>query len=421
MSLGYRLLALVLGAQVRALVKRHRPFFVGVAGSIGKTSTKIAIAQLLSAKYRVCFQENNRNGFLTTPFVFYDLQVPGPWDVVGWTNALVGNFFRYRRAYPYVCVVVELGTDNPGYLARFKQYLELDVGVLSAITNEHMEAFESLENIAKEETVLGSFSKRLIVNGDLCEAKYLESLNREYETYGLEGAADHTLYDVRMDHPDKCEFAVSPTRNKVRLTTGIACKQRLYSICAAVAVGRLASMSEQEIEAGLQRIGQVSGRLQKLAGVLGSTLIDDTYNAGPKSMQLAIDVLCRFDAPQRVAVLGSMNELGAISAEEHRRIGLYCKPNKIDLVVVVGKEAQEHLAPAAREVGCRVVDAANAEEAGRIAREHLVPNAVVLFKASGRRLYLEEAVKELLANPADQSKLVRQDARWMRKKAKERL
>jgi len=133
-------------------------------------------------------------------------------------------------------------------------------------------------------------------------------------------------------------------------------------------------------------------------------------------MIIALDTLYARPSLQRIAILGMMNELGESSAFEHKKIGEYCDPKLIDLAVTVGNDANEFLAPAAKNRGCNVYQAEDAADAAEYVKEHLQEKAVILAKGSQNGVYLEEALKLLLEDRSDISKLVRQDKNWLQKK-----
>ena len=156
--------------------------------------------------------------------------------------------------------------------------------------------------------------------------------------------------------------------------------------------------------------------MQKLKGIKKSTIIDDTYNASPDAVKIALDTLYSYPATQRIAILGMMNELGGLSEIEHKKVGRYCDPKFLDLVVAVGKDANAFIARAAKENGCQVYEAKNAIDAGEFVAEKMKEGAVILAKGSQNGVFTEEALKPLLADKSDFRKLVRQDKYWMNKK-----
>jgi UDP-N-acetylmuramoyl-tripeptide--D-alanyl-D-alanine ligase len=150
-----------------------------------------------------------------------------------------------------------------------------------------------------------------------------------------------------------------------------------------------------------------------LRGLNGSTIIDDTYNSSPAAAVGAVQTFYSMDAPQRIAIMGSMNELGESSAAEHEKIGRLFNPDMVEWVITVGEEAEKYLAPAAHSNGCQVKSFRNAVQAGAFAHSVLEPGALVLAKGSQNAGYVEEAVKILLLDQDDAAKLVRQSPAWM--------
>ena len=111
-----------------------------------------------------------------------------------------------------------------------------------------------------------------------------------------------------------------------------------------------------------------------------------------------------------------MNELGETSAREHEELGAYCRADELDCVVTIGEKSREYLAPMAEKAGCRVKSFMNPVEAGEFVRSIVKSGAIILAKGSQNGVFAEEAVKLLLEDSSDTSKLVRQSKGWMEKK-----
>jgi UDP-N-acetylmuramoyl-tripeptide--D-alanyl-D-alanine ligase len=181
----------------------------------------------------------------------------------------------------------------------------------------------------------------------------------------------------------------------------------------AVAVAAKMGLMPDEIARGLALIQPVPGRMNILRGVEESIIIDDTYNSSPLAASSALQALYSLQTPQRIAILGSMNELGTTSAAEHEKIGLMCDPMMLSWVITIGEEAEKYLAPAARRRGCQVKSFKSAIEAGGFAHQVMAKGAVVLVKGSQGGIYAEEAVK-VLCMMDDDTKLVRQSPEWIK-------
>lgn len=417
-KLGKAFLARQLEQQVVRLRQRNKFTVIAVAGSVGKTSTKLAIAKTLSGGLKVQYQEGNYNDRLTVPLVFFGHEQPGIYNLIGWRQIIRHNREQLAKPYPYDVVVVELGTDAPGQLKDFA-YLQPDIFVLTAIADEHMEYFKTLPAVAAEELVPVSYSDRILVNTDDVPPEYVPQTT--HLAYGIK-AGDYTAVKRTPIGLQGQQIAFRLPGGKDKgskdFTAQVAAlgDQGVKIVLAAVAVADMLGMPAAKIKQALKAVTPVSGRMQILAGKRGSLIIDDTYNASPVAVEAALDVLYNAPAKQRIAILGSMNELGEDSSTMHSEIGGYCDPNKLDLVVTIGHEAAESLAPVAKNQGCTVASFNNPYDAGRYVAEHIKPEAVILAKGSQNGVFAEEAVKILLANQAQARKLVRQSSYWLAQK-----
>lgn len=410
-------IVLILSWQVRRLKKRHPFKVVAIAGSVGKTSTKFAIASVLSTKHRVRYQTGNYNDIVTVPLVYFGQELPSLFNPVAWLKVLLNNERQIVGAFPWDVIVLELGTDGPGQISKFGSFVSADVAVVTAIAPEHMEFFGTVDAVASEELSVGLFSNRLLVNADLCDQKYLSSHMKRL-AYGARQKADYYLAAVEMDKQgQKFELWRGSDRWIKARHDSISVVQ-LYSLAAAAAVADILSMETNEITRALQAVSAVPGRLQLLKGINGSKIIDDTYNASPEAAKSALDALYALEAPTKVALLGNMNELGEYSEQAHTEVGEHCDPNKLDVVVTLGVDANNYLAIAAEKKGCRVKRVSSPYEAAKVIKPFLHPGAVLLAKGSQNGVFAEEAVKLLLADPEDAAKLVRQSAAWLSKKDK---
>ena len=379
---------------------------------MGKTSTKLALASTLAAKFKVRHQEGNYNDLVTVPLVFFGETTPSLFNPLAWLGVFWRNQKQINNNYPYEIVVLELGTDGPGQISRFSSYLKLEMAVVTAITPEHMEFFGTLDAVAKEEMAVSNLSTVVLANKDLCDEKYLTGVY-DLLTYGVERAADYRL-------TTKAGKAIITTEQTelAELDTTEKTDPELYSILAAASVAHKFGLRADEIEKGIEAIKPVPGRMRRLKGVNKSIIIDETYNASPDAVKMALASLYKMDSPQKIAVLGNMNELGASSEEEHRRIGEFCDPKQLSLVLTLGPDANKYLAPAAEAKGCKVITFDNPYTIGDYLKPIIKPKAIILIKGSQNRVFAEEAVKVLLANSKDESKLVRQSPQWLRTKEK---
>lgn len=406
----------LLEAQVRRLVKRHGVRVIAVLGSVGKTSSKLAIANVLSVKRKVIYQDGNYNDRLTVPLVFFGEKEPSIYNVFAWARILLSNEMKLRRAYPYELAVLELGTDGPGQVGQFA-YLKPFLSVVTAVAPEHMEYFKDIDSVAREELSALSFSERSLLNLDDIEPKFLPPGG--YLGYGTGQESPYRLSERSLRGLDGQDLEISlPHGSRLNVQVSVSGKQGAMIALAATASADILGLSDQEIIEGLKKLKPVSGRMQILDGINGSRLIDDTYNSSPIAVKAALDVLYAQRPVKCIAVLGSMNELGDASAKEHEAVGRYCDPEKLAMVVTIGSEASRYLAPAAKEAGCQVKSFEDPYSAGEFLAGILNQDTIVLFKGSQNGVFAEEALKLVLNEPGDADKLVRQSAYWLRRKQK---
>jgi len=406
---------------VKYFKKHPEVKLVVVAGSVGKTSTKQAIATVLAQKYRVGLHQGNHNTHMSAPLAILGIQYPDDVRSIGaWLSVFRAARKRIKWPSGVDVIVAELGTDQPGDIAHFGTYLKPDIGVITAVTEEHMVAFSTLETVAQEELEVANFSKLAIINRDDIDERFAEFLkNPNIDTYGTTGAAEYRfeIDDFTVENGYKGEVITPEFDQPFGATIKVLGEHSLRPPMGAVAVAVKLGLSPQEIAAGLATIRPVAGRMNILHGIDNFMVIDDTYNASPLAVESALQALYSLQVPQRVAVLGSMNELGAGSASEHEKIGNLCDPSLLAWVITVGDEAEKYLAPAAKLRGCQVKSFKNAVDAGAFARSVLEDGAAILVKGSQDGVFTEEVVK-LLVVTDDYSQLVRQSPQWMKIKEK---
>jgi len=388
-----------------------------VTGSVGKTSTKTAIATMLSQRYRVHMHEGNHNTELSVPLAI--LNVPFPENVRSfsqWRRAIKAARARTLMPTDVDVIIQELGADKPGDIAAFGRYLRPYAAVVTAVTPEHMEFFKTIDAVAFEELQAANFSQLALINRDDIDGKYAEYLtNANLDTYGTTAAAEYHFeeQDFQVDVGHTGMLIGPELPQGISVNVNVLGEHNMRPAIAAAAIGLKFGLNAQDIQTGLAMIRPVPGRMNLLRGLSSSMIIDDTYNSSPAAAVGAIQTFYAIDTPQRIAIMGSMNELGESSATEHEAIGKLFHPDMVDWVITVGDEAGKYLAPAAHANGCQVKSFMNAVQAGAFAHSVLEQGALVLAKGSQNGGYVEESVKILLHDQTDADKLVRQSPAWM--------
>jgi UDP-N-acetylmuramoyl-tripeptide--D-alanyl-D-alanine ligase len=406
--------------RVRALLERQRPIVVAVTGSVGKTSTKVAISQVLETKYRVMVSQSSYNSEIGLPLGFFGLEVPTPlYNLWGWYG-LFRKMDRMIKEYPYDIAVVEMGADKPGDIKHFLSFIKPDIGVVTAVGPTHLELFGSVEKVFAEKWQLAEAAKFVIYNADDTRLRAAAAKLPQTRAlgYGLNGGG------VRADSiarsKDGLSVMISLAGKKTPVVTQVVAQTSILSMLAASAVALHLGLTRSQTISALKSIKPLRGRMNPIAGRKNSLIIDDSYNSSPEAAEAALHTLEEYAPRRRIAILGSMNELGGYSAEGHRRVGKTAA-GCCDILITIGSEAKKYLAKAAvdRLKSSQVHSFVSPYDAGDYLSSILEQGDVVLVKGSQNGVFAEEAIKPLMQRPQNaETLLVRQSATWLNRKKK---
>lgn len=407
-----------LNAKVRKLLESHDVTIVGVTGSIGKTTTKQAIGQVLSANRKVRYSLDSYNTDIGIPLSLFGLKVPAKlWDPLAWKKLLT-QIDAEIADYQYDTVVLELADDEYAMMKKVLRIVKLDIGVITAIAPVHMEFLKDMQTVVHYNWQTAANAKKIIYNADSNELR-----KKAYKTntlgFGIKyGSVRFTNVTRRKNGYLNATLKIG--KNKHTIHTHMLGVQNLYSLLAAAAVGAELGIPFEAICFELSQVKPIAGRMNLLEGVEGSRIIDDSYNASPEAVVSALDTLKELKG-RHIAVLGSMNELGSHSTSAHQEVGTQAAKT-VDLLITIGKTAEEVLAPAAAHSGLKseqIKVFRTPYEAGHYVKGVVKKGDIILIKGSQSGVYSEEATRILLdpkINPAEV--LVRQSAVWKRRKKK---
>lgn len=290
-------------------VRRDNPFIIAVTGSIAKTSTKEAIGAVLrhafgAAQVRVGY--GNLNTEIGLPLAilgyridFYKQKVTWQWPFILLGSLLRAFFLPLPRF-----LVLEMGADKPGDLARLTTHIRPNIGVVTIIGEAHLMNYKSQQELASEKAEV----IRAVRPGGVA------MINRR-DPYHEYLSKQPSVTVVEFD----CE------------TANIA-----HTVAATI--GHQLNIKPEAIGQALMTTWQPEGRLSVIQG--NYTIIDDSYNASPTSMTAALETLGRMSG-RKVAILGSMLELGEREVEYHTQVGSLAR-KVADLVIGVGELARHY-------------------------------------------------------------------------------
>ena len=342
---------------------------IAVTGSNGKTTVKEMLVSILKAANKnVLATQGNLNNDIGMPMTLLNL------------NA------QHNAA------VIEMGMNHLGEIDYLTRIAQPNVALINNAGTAHIGELGSRENIAKAKGEIFTGLKAdgiAVINVDDKFADYWRSLNdgEKIVTFSLEVQADVTASYAEIDGVNRVQL-VTPA-GSICFDLAMLGKHNVSNALAASAGAYALGISNTDIAAGLSNMSPVKSRLQRKLGLNGATVIDDTYNANPDSMQAAIEVLATYE--NSIFVMGDMAELGADSVNMHVRIGGYAKQKGINQLLGFG----ENTAHAVKKFGLNGVHYASLQALLDALPRLLKPNVTVLVKGS-RFMQMERVVKAII-------------------------
>lgn len=351
--------------------------FIGITGSVGKTSTKEMVACALGTQYNVLKNEGNLNNEIGVPLTVFRLEED------------------------HEAAVVEMGMSGFGEISALTAIVRPRVGIITNIGISHIEKLGSRQNIlkAKLELLEGLQPGGLLVlNGDDSLLSGVRDLLKVRTiSYGLNEGVDYQAVNIRSRGINGIDFDIRIESKDYTIHVPAPGIHNVYNALAAVAAGLELSVPMQDIIDGIAQFR--TGRMRMdIISANGLTVINDAYNASPQSVKAALDVLDELECSRRVAVLGDMLELGEWSEQAHTQTGTDAASCRLDYILTVGANAA-NIAKGAVTAGfppSRALSFSTNGEALEFLNRVLEPGDAVLVKGS-RGMKMEEIVQKLIA------------------------
>ncbi len=366
--------------------KMLRARVVAVTGSVGKTTTKGLIRDVLSTEFETWATKGNFNNELGAPYTV--LTAPASTEVL----------------------VVEMGMDRPGQIAHLAKMAEPEIGIVSVVGTSHLEYLKTRENIALAKSELLDAlpaGGKAFLNAACDMSSFMANHSRLKErgvktgAFSAEGEPCGDWFDdgavwaerVSVDDEGRPSFDLcangaalggADTR-RARVSLLLRGVQNVSNACGAASVCLACGMSFDGVADALSKAQPESGRAELLHAANGALVLNDAYNAAPESMRAAIVTLSSYAVPgRRIAILGDMGELGSASAEGHASVGRAAAEANLDMLVCVG-ELSQGIAEAAKAAGLdveKITCVGDAAAALDFASNAVERGDIVLVKAS---------------------------------------
>ena len=347
---------------------------VGVTGSVGKTSTKDIIANVLSKKYKVLKTEGNNNNHIGLPLTILRLQ-------------------------DEEIAVIEMGMNHLGEISYLTKIAKPDIAVITNIGTSHIGNLGSRENIlkAKLEILEGMDKKKIVINNDndLLNKWYLENKNNiEIHTFGIKNESEFNAKNIKLKE-NSSEFICENKNEKINIEVPVGGEHFILNALCGLTVGKLLNLNNQEIKNGIKDFKLTAKRMEINHLKNNITIINDSYNASYESMKASISNLKNMNGERKIAVLGDMFELGDFSEKLHKEVGTEIYKNKIDKLYLIGNYSK-FIGEEAEKEGYKkenIFYFENKDELFNNLKNNLKSGDVILIKASNGMKLFEIAEK----------------------------
>jgi UDP-N-acetylmuramoyl-tripeptide--D-alanyl-D-alanine ligase len=344
---------------------------IAITGSVGKTTTKELVGAVLAKSFNLLKNYQTEN------------------NEIGVAKTLLNLCAKHQVA------VLEFGTNHFGEIKRLTSMGEPTIAVLTNIGESHLEFLKNRQGVFKEKsdifkTLTGK--DHIVYNNDddLLRTISQRKIATRKVTFAIDRNARYQAANIIFG-----KKSLSFTVERQRFTLKTLSRENIYNALAAIAVGRLRGLSWQAIRWSLGRVEFPQGR-QNICKVSGVWMIDDTYNANPTSVASALRTLSRFSTKgKRFFVFADMRELGSISKQAHKRIGVLAAEHKVDFFFTYGSWSKESSKEAEKR-GVLCFHGKTQEDIVSEVKKKIHPGDVVLVKGS-RGMRMEKIVEKIKA------------------------
>lgn len=348
----------------KALFDKYDIKVVAVTGSVGKTTTKDMIYQVISQKYKTIKNMGNFNQIGTLSEVILKL----------------------NNSYEYYVQEMGAGINDLKILSYMSYILKPYVAVITNIGSSHLETYKTKENLITLKTGIEDYLREdgyVLVNGD-DESLANHKFKHKVRYYGLNKKNDYYADNINIKGVSMTFDIVDKILdNRFTITLDLLGEHNIYNVLVSYATGKIAGLSDEEIILGLKSF-KTTGIRQNYVKINGYNLFIDCYNAAPASVRNALKVVKDIEVEKgnkKIAVLGDMLELGKDEIDLHREMGKVIKDYDIDYLFCYGT-LSKYIADEAKKAGVKTIYSDDKEVIVKEVKKVMKQGDLILFKAS---------------------------------------
>lgn len=330
---------------------------IAVTGSVGKTSTKDIIANVMAQKFNVLKTEGNLNNHIGLPLTLLKLKDHTAIVVEMGMNHFKEISLLTNIAKPTGCVITNIGTSHIGNLGSRENILKAKLEILEGLSDD---GFVLINN---DNDLLNDWAKK--------ENKY------KIYTYGIENESKYMASNI-LQLEDSSSFEI----NGIKANVPVGGTHFVYNSACAFAIGDILGIEKEKIIRGISEFKLTAKRMDIQVIKDNIKIINDSYNASYDSVKAVLEVMSKTIASRKVTVLGDMAELGEFSKELHQKVGDEVVNNRIDVLITVGEYARE-IANRAGSLGMKeIFKFENIDDATEFIKNNIKKGDLILLKAS---------------------------------------
>ncbi len=346
---------------------------IAITGSVGKTTVKEMLAEMLSAKVKTCVTQGNFNNAIGLPLTLFKENID---DEVA---------------------VLELGANAPGEISQLCQISKPQVGIITQIASAHLSGFGTIKGVSKAKCELFEALDKdgiAIINIDSdCVSDMEQSAShcRKLTVSETNSKADIWAEDINLNDAGT-RFTCCGLSGRFVVNLALAGRHNVMNALLALAGVNALGFDVKALSKNLEQMKDINGRMVRHRLATGTVIIDDSYNANPASVNAAIDYLSSKNE-RTILVLGDMAELGENTQQLHRQCGLYAKGNNINQLYTLGVLSEQ----ASLVFGENSRHYREKSDLVKTLQSELKAETIILIKGS-RSAKMEEVITELLRN-----------------------
>ncbi|MBT6662706.1 MAG: UDP-N-acetylmuramoyl-tripeptide--D-alanyl-D-alanine ligase [Nitrospina sp.] len=351
---------------------------IGITGTNGKSTTKEMTAAITEKKFKTIKTKGNLNNHIGLPLNIFDLSK---------TDEIA---------------VMEMGMSAAGEIKRLAEIAKPEIGVVTNISEGHLVHLKTLKKVqAAKGELFDSLSEKetAIVNADdPLVLELAKSVQAKVITYGIYKGADIKAENICPMDREGFKLSVNFSGKNIPICIPFLGECNIYNALAAIATSWSLGIAPDDIKQGLMAAKLLANRFE-VSEHRGVTIINDSYNANPRSMKEALKILAKYKCKgRRFFIVGEMLELGDLSKPAHKALGVDVAKYSIDYLVTVG-DLSSHVAKSAVASGMNKKNTAIAsghECAVAFIKKHSRSGDCLLVKGS-RGSKMEEVVRRFVA------------------------